>query len=88
MSNIYSLLNYIAATCLETSATLTGRSSVVPTYPDEHDSINSLASGLQDWNDDQRRLVAISTISVVTQLALEFKVDEVLGQFDTNALPR
>lgn len=76
MSNMYSLLNYISATskdAFESSWNLQAGSSV---HSEEH-TVQSLKTGLQVFNDDQQRLIGISTISVVTCLATEFKIDEV-----------
>lgn len=36
-----------------------------------------METGLRSFTEEQKRLIGISTISVVTRLALEFKVDEV-----------
>ena len=78
MSNMYSLLNYIAATSKDSHehswASHTSSSSSGQT--DEH-TLQSLKTGLQAFNEDQQRLIGISTISVVACLALEFKLDEV-----------
>jgi phosphatidylinositol 4-kinase A len=76
MSNMYSLLNYIAATSKEIY-----ESSTSP--PIDDDSAYNLAdhtaieSGLRCLSDDEKRVVGISTISVVTRLALEFRMEEV-----------
>jgi phosphatidylinositol 4-kinase len=76
MSNMYSLLNYIAATSKEIydpvslgtqhQFTAQGRGT-----------IHSLESGLRGLSEDEKRLTGISTISVVTRLALEFQMDDV-----------
>ncbi|KAF9265698.1 hypothetical protein L218DRAFT_986377 [Marasmius fiardii PR-910] len=78
MSNMYSLLNYIAATSKEISDSNAShimnnplRSSV------DRSSIPSAESGLGGLTEDERRLVGITTISVVTKLALEFDSVEV-----------
>jgi phosphatidylinositol 4-kinase len=80
MSNMYSLLNYIAATSKEIYESSAGShmSSNNSVYS-SHDHANSqlLESGLRGLSEDERRLVGISTISVVTRLALEFKMEEV-----------
>jgi phosphatidylinositol 4-kinase A len=74
MSNMYSLLNYIAATSKETFGT--SILELDDATDDEYPS-NRLESGLRGMSEDERRLVGISTISVVTKLALEFRMEEV-----------
>ena len=74
MSNMYSLLNYIAAT----SKDLFDVNSV-HIHPSGHhirSSTHSLESGLRGLSEDEKRSIGISTISVVTRLALEFKMEE------------
>ena len=80
MSNMYSLLNYIAATnqdVVEGSG-----SNSIGTSPYMHTSeqsdLYSVDIGLRAHSEDEKRLIGISTIFVVTRLALEFQVEEVL----------
>ena len=75
MSNMYSLLNYIAAT----SKDLYDINSphIHPSSPYIRNNAHSLESGLRGLSEDEKRSIGISTISVVTRLALEFKVEEV-----------
>ena len=74
MSNMYSLLNYIAAT----SKDLYDNSAHIhPSNPYIRNNTHSLESGLRGLSEDEKRSIGISTISVVTRLALEFKVEEV-----------
>lgn len=80
MSNMYSLLNYIAATSQEVQSgsgvsPFASASSLV--HNGDESMTYSAKSGLQGLSEDQKRLIGISTISVVTRLALEFKSDEV-----------
>ncbi|KAE9409758.1 hypothetical protein BT96DRAFT_962286 [Gymnopus androsaceus JB14] len=79
MSNMYSLLNYIAATSKEIYES-SNNSQIMsnPLYNglDRH-SVASVETGLRGLSDDEKRLVGISTISVVTRLALEFRMEEV-----------
>ncbi|THH11990.1 hypothetical protein EW145_g299 [Phellinidium pouzarii] len=78
MSNMYSLLNYISATNKEShESSWSSQASAAPSLQPEEQTVQSLKSGLQAFNEDQQRLIGISTISVVTCLALEFKIDEV-----------
>lgn len=77
MSNMYSLLNYIAATSKEiyessNSSQITGN----PLLRDRA-AIQSVETGLRGISEEEKRLVGISTISVVTRLALEFHTEEV-----------
>ena len=73
MSNMYSLLNYIAAT----SKDLYDVNSLHIHGPHIRNSTHSLESGLRGLSEDEKRSIGISTISVVTRLALEFKAEEV-----------
>lgn len=75
MSYMYSLLNHIAATSKENYEV----SSALRTSIDGADAatLYSLEGGLRGLTDDEKRLVGISTISVVTRLALEFRTEEV-----------
>jgi len=79
MSNMYSLLNYIAATSKELSANShakpLGNSPYFHAY--DHATVTSVETGLRCFDESQRRLIGTSTIFVVTQLALEFDDEEV-----------
>ncbi|KAG8904073.1 phosphatidylinositol-4- kinase [Tulasnella sp. 403] len=79
MSNMYSLLNYIAATSKELSTSSSASSMIAghSPYSYDHAGFTSVETGLKSFNEDQRRLIGISTISVVTHLALEFEEEEV-----------
>lgn len=77
MSNMYSLLNYIAATSKELSNPNVSPAIGHSPYAFDQLGINSLETGLRVFDEDQRRLIGMSTISVVTQLALEFEDEEV-----------
>jgi phosphatidylinositol 4-kinase len=88
---MYSLLNYISATASNTvpirdtnepffaaAASLLGTEESSSTNQSYYSStVQSVRSGLQAMNEDQRRLIGISTISVVTRLAVEFDEEEV-----------
>ncbi|EKM55298.1 uncharacterized protein PHACADRAFT_255820 [Phanerochaete carnosa HHB-10118-sp] len=76
MSYMYSLLNHIAATSKEPYEV----SAIMKTsLGDSADAatLYSMETGLRGLTEDEKRLVAISTISAVTRLALEFKTEEV-----------
>jgi phosphatidylinositol 4-kinase len=80
LSNMYSLLNYIAAASKEimdssASSHLAGISQYLSTS--DHGTLHSMEAGLRGMSDEEKRLVGISTIAVVTRLALEFKIEEV-----------
>ncbi|KAK7693961.1 hypothetical protein QCA50_003536 [Cerrena zonata] len=77
MSYLYSLLNYIAATSKESSETTAFLNNTVNDQA-EFSTAHSAETGLHGLTDDQKRLVGISTISVVTRLALEFDSEEVI----------
>ncbi|KAJ6618823.1 hypothetical protein B0H10DRAFT_2217316 [Mycena sp. CBHHK59/15] len=74
MSNMYSLLNYIAATSKEIFES--SNSSQMMNNPlynaHDHATIHSVETGLRGLSEEEKRLIGISTISVVTRLALEF----------------
>ncbi|TFK76247.1 atypical/PIKK/PI4K protein kinase [Pluteus cervinus] len=79
MSNMYSLLNYIAATSKDIYEG-SGSSQLMQhhLYTSHEDNASQLLEpGLRGFTEDEKRLVGISTISVVTRLALEFKTEEV-----------
>lgn len=78
MSNMYSLLNYIAATSKEIYESSGSSIMSNPLYDgQDQNTMRSVETGLRGLSEDEKRLVGISTISVVTRLALEFKTDEV-----------
>ena len=78
MSNMYSLLNYISATSKEPyEGSWSTQITPSPSVQSQDHVVQSLKTGLQAFNEDQQRLIGISTISVVTCLALEFRLDEV-----------
>ncbi|EJU05379.1 atypical/PIKK/PI4K protein kinase [Dacryopinax primogenitus] len=85
MSSMYSLLNYISATARDHSSAMFEAASLshIPgsTFPylrGPEGSGYSTTMGLNNYSQDQKRLVAISIISVVTHLALEFNRPEVV----------
>ncbi|TRM58568.1 hypothetical protein BD626DRAFT_550606 [Schizophyllum amplum] len=80
MSSMYSLLNYIAATSKDIYGSANNSQMLDnPLYQSQGGdaTIKSVETGLRGLSDDEKRLVGISTISVVTRLALEFKMEEV-----------
>lgn len=82
MSNMYSLLNYISATSKESYDSSWSSFSTSSTVDSaDQATVQSLKTGLQAFNDDQQRLIGISTISVVACLTLEFGIDEVLAVY-------
>jgi len=73
---MYSLLNYIAATSKE----IYESSASSPMKDDSTHRLTdhtTIESGLRRLSDDEKRVVGISTIYVVTRLALEFRMEEV-----------
>ncbi|KAG1849308.1 hypothetical protein DFJ58DRAFT_795151 [Suillus subalutaceus] len=79
MSNMYSLLNYIAATSKEiTESSSSNQLLSNPLYassiasPNDNVTFQSDETGLHGRSDEEKRLIGITTISVVTRLALEF----------------
>ncbi|PPQ71810.1 hypothetical protein CVT24_006200, partial [Panaeolus cyanescens] len=72
MSNMYSLLNYISAASKE----IMDSSSIHAQGLFGHGN-QLMETGLRGLSDEEKRLVGISTISAVTKLALEFKMEDV-----------
>ena len=70
---MYSLLNYIAATNKDIYDV--NSAHIHPSSPYIRNNTHSLESGC-GLSEDEKRTIGISTISVVTKLALEFKVEE------------
>ncbi|KAF5373565.1 hypothetical protein D9758_000828 [Tetrapyrgos nigripes] len=77
MSNMYSLLNYIAATSKEIFDSTGIQQSGNPMYSLDKNSVQTVETGLRGLSEEEKRLVGISTISVVTRLALQFHMEEV-----------
>ncbi|KAG6820652.1 hypothetical protein H0H93_013851 [Arthromyces matolae] len=78
MSNMYSLLNYIAAASTSRyNETINSQLSNGSIYEFDDTSSQFVETGLRGLTDEEKRLVSISTISVVTRLALEFNTEEV-----------
>jgi len=77
MSNMYSLLNYIAATSKDIHDSSSAYAHAQGPLAYGRGLPHSLESGLHGLSEDEKRLVGISTISAVTRLALEFKMEEV-----------
>jgi phosphatidylinositol 4-kinase len=77
MSNMYSLLNYISATSKDIHDTSQIMNDPLRSSP-IHATPQSVEQGLRGLSEDEKRLVGISTIAVVTRLALEFKMEEVM----------
>ncbi|KAL4260020.1 PI3/PI4-kinase family protein [Pleurotus pulmonarius] len=78
MSTMYSLLNYIAATSKDLAGSSTSSHIMNPSLQAlQEANAHSTEVGLSSLTEDEKRLVGISTISVVTRLALEFDIEEV-----------
>lgn len=69
---MYSLLNYIAATSKEIHDANGAHGQRLFGHGNQ-----LMESGLRGMSEEERRLVGISTISAVTRLALEFKMEDV-----------
>lgn len=85
---MYSLLNYISATASATSkdsndaffavaASLLGAEDASSNQSYYASTVQTVQTGLQALSEDQRRLIGISTISVVARLAVEFNEEQV-----------
>ena len=73
MATMYSLLNHIAATSKEINELNNGPRASTVTAADAA----TTNSGENSWTEEERRLIGISTIPVVSRLALEFDREEV-----------
>ncbi|ELU44766.1 phosphatidylinositol 4-kinase beta [Rhizoctonia solani AG-1 IA] len=74
LSFIYSLLNYITATNQEMDA---GTSPYIHNHANDSTTAVSIESGLRNKTDLEKRRIGMSTISVITRLALAFKREDV-----------
>ncbi|KZT09606.1 atypical/PIKK/PI4K protein kinase [Laetiporus sulphureus 93-53] len=76
MSHMYSLLNYIAATSKDLfEGTISNSSSL--TEITELSTLRSIEIGLRGLSEEEKRTVGISSISIATRLALEFRSEQV-----------
>lgn len=94
MSNMYSLLNHVAATSKEIhdAPHNTPPDGLFSNLNNEHAIIQSDRATLHsiethDHTEEERRLITTSTISVVSRLALEFKLDEVSAVIYIEMIP-
>ncbi|CAE7106800.1 unnamed protein product [Rhizoctonia solani] len=74
LSFIYSLLNYITATNQDMDA---GTSPYIHNHNNDSSTVVSIESGLRNKTDLEKRRIGMSTISVITRLALIFKREDV-----------
>ena len=86
MSNMYSLLNYVATTSKEIHdgphniplfGLSSGLNSEYPLMQSDRATVHSIDTVAHGRTEEERRLITTSTISVVSRLALEFNLDEV-----------
>ncbi len=86
MSNMYSLLNYVATTSKEIHDTpynipafgqFSGLNGEYPLMHSDRATVHSIDTVTHGHTEEERQLITTSTISVVSRLALEFKRDEV-----------
>ena len=77
LSHTYSLLNYIAATSRFSG--VDDMDEVIRGADGQTDyaTLHSVQSALRGLTEEEKRLIAVSTISVVSQLAVQFENDEV-----------
>ena len=77
LSLTYSLLNYIAAT--SKSSAVDGMNNLIQGTGGQTDyaTLHSVESTLRGLTEEEKRSIAVSTISVVSRLAVEFERDEV-----------
>lgn len=81
LSHTYSLLNYIAATSRFSGVDYI--SETIDGTDGKHDyaTLHSVESALRGLTEEEKRLIAASTVSVVTRLAVEFEEEEVYLEF-------
>ncbi|KAI6131993.1 hypothetical protein EDD16DRAFT_1821529 [Pisolithus croceorrhizus] len=83
MSNMYSLLNFFAAISKEVTESSSQQLLQNPLYGSSYapsadqSSYWSEETGLRGRSDEEKRLIGITTVSVVARLALEFSKEEV-----------
>ncbi len=96
MSNMYSLLNYVAAMSKEIHDAphnippfghFSGLNGEYPLMHSDRATVHSLDTVAHGRTEEERRLITTSTISVVSRLALELKRDEVSAVFRTKIIP-
>jgi len=73
MSTMYSLLNFIAVTSKEQGIALRGEKA--------KEARDDMHIAFGTYTDDEKRILGISTICVVTHLALEVKKEEVCQRY-------
>lgn len=83
MSNMYSLLNYIAATSKEIYEATTASINPLQSEHEQTKIHTAVEIGLNGMTEDEKRLAGISTISVVSRLALEYKMEDVSSPFES-----
>jgi len=77
LSHTYSLLNYIAATSRFSGLDDIGDIVEGAGGQTDYATLHSVESALRGLTEEEKRLIAVSTISVVSRLAVEFENDEV-----------
>lgn len=80
LSHTYSLLNYIAATS-RFSGVDDMNETIGGDGQSDYATLHSVQSALRGLTEEEKRLIAVSTISVVSRLAVEFDEDEVPSEF-------
>jgi phosphatidylinositol 4-kinase len=96
MSNMYSLLNYVATTSKEIHdvphnfppfSLFSGLNGEYTLMESDRVTVHSIDSVTHGHTEEERRLITTSTISVVSRLALEFKRDEVSAVVSIKTTP-
>lgn len=81
LSHTYSLLNYVAATSRFSGVDYLSETIDGPDGQYDYATLHSVESSLRGLTEEEKRLIAMSTVSVVTRLAVEFEQDEVHLEF-------
>ena len=86
LSHTYSLLNYVAATSRFSGVGDMGEMLEGTDGQTDYATLHSVESALRGLTEEEKRLIAVSTISVVSRLAVEFENDEVRLAFIVTVL--
>ena len=83
LSHTYSLLNHISATSRFSGLDDIGEIVEGSDGQSDYAVLRSVGSALRGLTEEEKRLIAVSTISVVSRFAVEFENDEARSVFTT-----
>ena len=84
MSYMYSLFNFVPSTVSDPNRTLQNDEVGKSPYSHDHDIAES---GLQGYTEGERRTIGISTVCVITCLALELQDEDVCYLMGSYIMP-